>query len=70
MSGARLFSLLKSHFGFDRFLLTQEERVGWEEITRVVNGKPKPADDLYFRGLKTVPFPAQRGPVGKKYCAG
>lgn len=27
--------------------IKEEERVGWEEITRVVNGKPKPADDLF-----------------------
>lgn len=27
--------------------LKEEERVGWEEIRRVVNGKPKPADDLF-----------------------
>lgn len=34
--------------------LKEEERVGWEEITRVVNGKPKPADDL-FEKHKDIP---------------
>ena len=34
--------------------LKEEERVGWEEITRVVNGKPKPADDL-FEKRKDIP---------------
>lgn len=27
--------------------LEEEERIGWEEIARVINGKPKPADDLF-----------------------
>ncbi len=27
--------------------LNKEERVGWEEVTRVLNGKPKPEADLF-----------------------
>ena len=34
--------------------LKEEERVGWEEITRVINGKPKPAGDL-FEKHKDIP---------------
>lgn len=34
--------------------LKEEERVGWEELTRVVNGKPRPADDL-FEKRKDIP---------------
>ena len=34
--------------------LNKEERVGWEEVTRVLNGKPKPDADL-FEEENTIP---------------
>lgn len=30
--------------------LNKEERVGWEEVTRVLNGRPKPESDLFEKG--------------------
>ena len=29
--------------------LDQEERIGWEEIGRILSGKPRPAPDLFGR---------------------
>ena len=29
--------------------LDQEERIGWEEIGRILSGKPRPAPDLFER---------------------
>ena len=31
--------------------LNKEERVGWEEVTRVLNGKPKPSFHNFFASI-------------------
>ncbi len=46
--------------------LKKEERVGWEEITRVLDGKPKAGTDLFKEENNNVPQWAEVNTKGVK----